>query len=324
MLAQRRALVGVFYRSISSVSFPNERYGVDYATNWAVASCGVTATGSAFRNPTQKTLLANSPNVDKKSKVISRDTKPASVFVDMDDSTFEEITNECRASFDGRAAFLVDASAGGSKNLAVSTRCVTDCASFAMVLQTLLCKTPAKAAQDFRAQVFLLHASEADAAAGGPYCAVRGNQVICRGNVDAGAVSEAIAVAAGTVLLESTAGIVLPGSVTVTSDGKTAVNIAKGSSYFVWGSSGVTGLFDARIEPKKSVGATVVETSGAVVPFRYPSSLMSVPSQVSFDGVVVSDEAAAKTVFSKFALLEGKEEALWDTLIAAAKPSFKK
>mmetsp|Transcript_6617 Transcript_6617/g.8072 ORF Transcript_6617/g.8072 Transcript_6617/m.8072 type:complete len:164 (+) Transcript_6617:188-679(+) len=112
-----------------SVLFPDEKRGKDYATNWAVASCGVSVSGSAYRN-----LNKAGMKKFKKSLEISAG-KNAEYFGGIDADTFSDIVADtCVTLSNSENLFLSDIEGAGD----VRVRAVTDDAAFANALQQIL------------------------------------------------------------------------------------------------------------------------------------------------------------------------------------------
>jgi len=173
-----------------SILFPNEKAGNEYSTNWAVASCGVAVSGSAFRN-----LDSGSMGKFAKKLELSPD-KNSEYFGGIDADTFAEISSDtCDALSKSENLFLSDVSGAGT----VSLRSVSNDVVFANAIQTLLPTTETEP-QSFKAAVSLIHTSEKDSEAPGPYVAVGKGLVVVRGSVSLDMIKKGVKEAAAEKL----------------------------------------------------------------------------------------------------------------------------
>lgn len=247
-------------RSLTTV-FPNEQNGNNYGTNWAIASLGVSVGSKplgAHRNPNSETLLNSSKekeeeNISSKNK--NKETKFFSTELCID--TFADVANAAKqaASSAGEDLYLVDANAGRSSRSSVNVRCVSDSSKVTSLLQSILPKAPFKPAERFFPNVLLVHSKTPDADfENTPYVAVRGSQIVLRGDVDQNAVKEAIYSATANAM-DTHGALALRGNVVLNDKtgetslvlGKTAAK--KGSkvvieSALVWSEQGLSSLLE--------------------------------------------------------------------------------
>uniref|UniRef100_A0A7S2RYX2 Uncharacterized protein n=1 Tax=Mucochytrium quahogii TaxID=96639 RepID=A0A7S2RYX2_9STRA len=273
-----------------TVIFPNEGQGVDYATNWAVNSLGVTVGNkNAFRNPSLDTVLSLAKG-NPETQTVERKVEKSSLFtnVSIDEDVFADMRQAAEDSMEDSSenVFVVDALAGSNSAVGAKVRAVTDDASVALLLQTMLCTAPKRSAQAFAPQVKVVHSHVADASAPGPYCATHEGNVVARGAVDAKTLGKAIATAAACAVSGAeTSSVVIKGSVVV--DKKSgdstlyvgAENAAKNGAIngdVLWSSHGLSRVWDATEVKKDAAPAgSVIEGGIAIahVPTSSPNTL---------------------------------------------------
>lgn len=328
------------------VIFPNERAGVDYDTNWAVASAGLKLSRNqkAFRNPCFDTgikYLNKNDSLDEKNKTINRITEATSVFkppaLDLD--SFDDIALDARNTVNNsksEALFVIDGGVSSSGSTNVNIRAVTDDAGTALLIKSILCGVPKQKANKFVPQVQVVHSSTADKAAEGKaYVAAHGTQVAARGVVEASAFIGALASAAATA--NEGHSLVLEGSVYMDKDNTTVLMLGENvppkgqvpaaAHHFVWGEKGVSrawnfGVLPADQAPEESI---IGSSNFAVAPNFHKSmpSILPHPSKVIFKGVekkVTSVEEACELLASVGSTVGGseKESEVFTALIKAS------
>lgn len=138
--------------------FPFEYEGNDYDVNWSLVDDGVTPTKDAYRNGRIKLLtsrLAEKPSKDGKVTLTKPKYNGAFTIVEAGDGIehddFQEILEGQQDKLSDQDLFVEDASLGSYRPHRIGTRIVTNEASTALILRTLLMNTPTEAV-DHRAR----------------------------------------------------------------------------------------------------------------------------------------------------------------------------
>lgn len=180
-------------------TFPNEKFGVDYSLNWALAAAGAVPSSHAFRNLPARALAMNVPKdrlqLDRTTGAFHVQNPPSKAgtvsFIhsnEADDLTMDEAAKHVGMALNKASSVFVQDGALGANvsRQGMGVRVITDDALVALYYSYVLTRAPLRKPAQFPHGLTILHSAKRDRSAGGASYAItnpESSKIILRGPV---------------------------------------------------------------------------------------------------------------------------------------------